>query len=68
MTIEEAVKSACGQPKLSSALAWIAIWETDRVVKQALANLSNPAVNTNQPYDTCFEFLFEKVIDAYDAH
>ena len=55
-SIDEAVKRACEEETFVKALSWIAIWETERIVKQA---------RENKQWDTMFEYLFKQVADAY---
>jgi len=57
-TFSDIVRKACEQPTLLEALTWIAIWETDRAVRQAREGVQ---------YDTCFKFLFEQVFQCYEA-
>lgn len=58
LNIDEAVKKACEEPTLAKALAWIAIWESERVVRFVREHL-------NQPWDTCFKLCFERVLERY---
>lgn len=56
MNLEEAVTKACEMPTLVDALTYIAIWETERVVKQA---------RENSTWTTCFKVCFDMVLDRY---
>ncbi len=67
MKTDEALKRACEEPTLKAALAWIAVWETERVIQQA-AEFKRTGVSTastGQGWDTCFEYLFGLVLAAY---
>lgn len=67
MKLAEAVDLACQKPTLLDALEWIAVWETDRAVKQAL-EYERTGVRTashDGTYDTCFRVCFEPVIERY---
>ncbi len=52
MNLIEASAAACREPTLVAALTWIAVWETERVVKQARDNMQ---------WETCFRVCFEQV-------
>ena len=68
MPLHEAVAKACKEPTLEAALAWIAVWETDRVVKQALRNTeSNERTPEGGLYETCFGVCFRAVLKAYPS-
>ena len=58
MKVDEAVRQACRQPDLVSALTWICVWESERVVKQA--------TNTRYGWDTCFGTCIQSVMDTWD--
>ncbi|MFI5296912.1 MAG: hypothetical protein ACHREM_02345 [Polyangiales bacterium] len=69
MNIDEAVARACKEPTLVEALTWIAVWETERVVQQAL-KWKETGVSTasgGAGWDTCFGRLFERVTDYYEG-
>ena len=69
MRANEAVKRACQEPTLKQALAWIAVWETERVVAQAL-EWQRTGVRTGAngaAWDTCFELLFGDVLESFPA-
>lgn len=69
MSFNELVQTACAEPTLAKALSWIAVWENDRVVKQAFRNAAYKERNPDGSlYDTCFEFLFKEVLESYEAH
>jgi len=68
MNIDEAVARACREPSLTEALTWIAIWETDRAVKQAL-EWERTGVSTASHgggWDTNFGYLFEHVMEHFE--
>jgi hypothetical protein len=50
------VKTALQQPTLKDALVYVAIMETERIVKQARENLQ---------WETCFGHLFHEVLIMY---
>ena len=50
------LETACNKPTLAQALALVALWESERVVKQA---------RTNERWDTCFEYIFAVVIKKW---
>ena len=68
-TVDQAVARACLEPTLTKALNWIAIWETERVVKQVLEwqRTGVPTGSNGGAWDTCFEFCFEQVMDKWVA-
>jgi ABC-type nitrate/sulfonate/bicarbonate transport system substrate-binding protein len=57
MNIIEAVQEACKEPTLLKALSWIAVWESERVVKVVRA--------TKGPWDTCFYICFKMVTEEW---
>ena len=68
MKIDEAVEEACKQPSLIDALDWIAIWESERVTKQA-HNFLNTGVSTagdGKGWNTCFKHCFEEVMYKWE--
>ena len=67
LTIDDAVRRACEEPTLADALTWIAVWETERVVKQA-KNFFETGVSTASHgggWDTCFKYYFKAVLEKY---
>lgn len=67
MNADEAIARACQEPTLIQALNWIAIWETDRAVKQAL-EWERTGVSTASHgggWDTNFGYLFERVTERF---
>jgi hypothetical protein len=56
MTLIQASKKACSEPSLIAALTWIAIWETERIVKQA---------RRESDWETCFRCCFEQVFSDW---
>lgn len=59
MNVDEAVKKACEQKTLVDALTYIAIWECDRAVQQAL--------HSQGLYETCFEVCLSKVLTLWNS-
>lgn len=67
MNFQEAIDRACQEPTLPEALAWVAVWETERVVKQAI-ECERTGVSTagnGGKWDTCFTILFKRVLQKY---
>lgn len=62
----QAVEKACLEPTLADALSWIAIWESERAIKQA-KTFFETGVRTPEGYgwETCFKVLFLKVLEKY---
>lgn len=56
LNITEATKRACEEPTLLDALAWICVWESERVVQQA---------RENPQWETCFKVCLRSVLDNY---
>jgi hypothetical protein len=50
---------ALAEPTLEEALALVAVWEMERVVKVVQAN--------GGPYDSCFKYIFKLVIEEYGS-
>lgn len=59
----EASAKAIEQPTFLKALVWIAVWENDRAVNQALKGERDA---DGKMWDTCFERCFEAVKEAWD--
>lgn len=59
MKLQEAVEAACNLPTLAEALTYIAVWETDRVVTQAMRN--------HGLYETCFRVSFIALLDRWNS-
>lgn len=57
--LDHAVVRACAEPTLVDALAWIALWENDRVVHQAMKRERGP---NGQSWDTFFRLAFSKTM------
>jgi hypothetical protein len=67
MNIDEAVSRACREPTLVKALSFIAVWETERAIQQAM-RWKETGISTASHgggWDTCFEFCFDRVMAAY---
>ena len=69
MNVYEAAERACQEPTLLDALAYIALWESERVVKQAHEALLTgvPKGANGAGWDTCFKRCFELVLENYKA-
>ena len=66
MNIKDAVARACEFNELSEALASIALWETNRIIEQAVKHTANNTRNLDESlYDSCFKFCFEKVLEEH---
>jgi len=63
VNLESAVARACEEPTLLDALTWIAIWEAERAIQQALeqqrTGISTAAAGS---WDTCFRTAFQRVL------
>jgi len=77
LSLTEATERACGEPTLIDALSWICIWETERVVKQALKGCRlgddgqiyvKPGMATPKGggWDTCFTICLAAVMEEWD--
>ncbi len=66
MNIQEAIEEACKKPTLVDALAWIAIWETERVVEQ-VREFDRTGISTAAQgrWDTCFKWCFDGVLKEF---
>lgn len=68
MRIDEAVKRACEESTLLDALSWIAVWESDRVVRQAkhfFETGERTGAHPGTAWDTCFEICFKQVFEEW---
>lgn len=67
MKVQEAVARAILEPTLAKALAWIAVWESERAIKQALEwkRTGFSTVGHGGGWDTCFETCFSRVLEQY---
>ena len=65
--LEAAVRDACQEPTLEAALAHIAIWESERVVKQAIRHHETGVSTAGHGggWDTCFLLCFREVLERY---
>lgn len=68
MNIDDAVAKACEEPTLVKALSWIAVWETERVVKQAIQWKATGVSTASHGggWDTCFETCFDRVFEVWN--
>jgi hypothetical protein len=64
MNLEEAVITACQESTLVKALSWIAVWESERVIAQAIK--AKKSLSMAAQWDTCFEVCFKAVIYRWD--
>lgn len=67
MTFTEAVAKACTEPTLADALTWIAVWETEQVVRQAKKYFETGISTASHGggWDTCFKVCFKEVLLKY---
>lgn len=66
MKLDQILKNALEKPTLVDALSYVAVWENDRAVHEALRNHENK-VRTFEGglWETCFKFLFGEVLKLY---
>ena len=55
----EIKKRALAEPTLEEALAFVAIWEMERIVKVTK--------HSDDPYESCFRYIFKMVIEEYGS-
>ena len=67
MNLDDATIAACREPTLLKALAFICLWESERIVKQSHTNLTNStqANASGAMWETCFETCLGSVMDKY---
>lgn len=67
--VNQAVKRACQEPTLLDALNWIAVWESERVVRQARAYFETGVSTAGHGggWDTCFRHCFSLVMKRYST-
>lgn len=67
MNITEALERACKEPTLVKALGFMAIWESERAVKQALEwqKTGKSTASHGGSHDTCFETAFKMLLEKY---
>ena len=74
MDIYKAIKVACEKPTLLDALTWICLWESERVVRQALTNCTYDGITIRRTeagkdqekgWDTCFKVCLGAVMEAW---
>lgn len=64
MNITEALDRACQEPSLLDALTWMAVWENDRAVHQALRNKeSGERAPEGGLWETCFRHSFQRLLE-----
>lgn len=73
-SFEEALRRACEEPTLAEALTWLAIWDCDRAVHQALRNdaarrehREHPATSHGGLYETTFLICFKRLLERWDS-
>ena len=64
MNLGEATKIACKEKTLIDALTFMAVWEADRAIQQALeySKTGKATASDGKCYDTCFKVCFEAVM------
>lgn len=65
--LQEAVNRACREASLVEALTWIAVWETERAIDQAV-EFGRTGIRTGSngaAWDTCFRVCFEAIMEAW---
>lgn len=72
MDLNEAATTACKEKTLTDALTYIAIWESERVLKQALESHKTKVTLSSDGtrgviWDTCFKVCFESVAKKWQA-
>jgi hypothetical protein len=67
LNITEAVEIACREPTLVDALSWIAVWESERAIKQARKYFETGVSTASHGggWDTCFKVCLGEVLKAY---
>lgn len=66
MNITEALDRACQEPSLLDALTWMAVWENDRAVHQALRNKeSGERTPEGGLWETCFRHSFQRLLEHW---
>ena len=65
--LNEAVTVACREETLVDALTYIAVWDSERAVRQAIENYKTKVILSSEGtfgfvWDTCFKVCFEAVI------
>ena len=67
MNIKEATNRALQEESLLDAITFMAIWENDRAVKQAIRNYESEERNPDgSMYDTCFRSAFQYLLSKYE--
>lgn len=69
MTLEEATEQACKAPTLLDALAWIAVWEAKRGIRDAIEHVmwGAPKNEDDPSWHSCFRACFKGVLAKYDV-
>ena len=69
MNLKEAVSRACQEPTLEDALNWIAVWECERAISQAV-EYKKTGISTaghGKGWDTCFKICFQNVLKHWGS-
>jgi hypothetical protein len=65
--IDGAAKRACQEPSLVEALSWIAVWDADRAVREAIRHHDAGTRDVDGfGYHTCFLHCFRLVMDLWE--
>jgi hypothetical protein len=69
MNITEATERACKESTLLDALSWIALWESERAIAQAIKNdhTGERTASHGGKWDTCFKRCFESVMQVWNT-
>lgn len=64
MNLNDAITTACKEKTLVDALTFIAVWENERAIQQALEFYKTKVSTSSEGkcWDTCFKVCFEAVI------
>lgn len=70
MDAAQAIDRACRESTLLDALSWIAVWESERAIRQAKRFFETGERTGHNPtagWDTCFGYLFGRVMKRWGA-
>lgn len=68
VNLDQAVNKACEEKTLVEALTWIAVWETERVIKR-VREYDKTGISTasdGKCWDTCFTLCFKKTMEKWN--
>lgn len=67
MNLSDVIDRACQEPTLLDALAWVSVWECERVIVEAHKVLNNqtPRNADGSGWSTCFKFLIKETMEQY---